>query len=643
MEKRLFKIALLLTCFLAGADCCNKAIAQCTTTISTFPYNEGFENSNGNWTVNGSLPSWEWGTPAKPTINIAGGGNKCWTTGNLTNDYYNDGEASWLQSPCFDFTTVQYPYIKMKIWWETERGYDGASLQYSVDNGSTWTNVGTAANTGSCNDSNWYNSGSVRFLGAFGSLPEGWSGSVKPTNGSCLGGNGSGGWVTAGHSLTGLGGKSGVLLRFAFGAGTQCNNYDGFAVDDISITNIPPGNGTIVYNCVNSNTVAFAVNSSTCPTDFAWNFNDPLSGTDSVSTVAGPQHTFSAPGTYNITVTAGGNGLPSFTATKQVTILSVSASITKPVACSGGATGAALVTATASPNAISYRWNTSPAQLTAAATGLAAGSYTVTVTSQNTCTASATVVLIDDPLLVTATIIQPGCLSAEGAINLTVSGGQAPYNFAWQPAVSNSDSAIALKDGFYKVAVKDSRSCVVNQQFTIARLQKPVATVAKLSDADCNGMQFGSARVFVTGGTAPYLFIWDADPAKNKDTLSALQEGDHTVQVIDSNGCTATSQVTIGISGICNEVYFPNSFSPNGDTKNDLFGPLGNVVGINNYFMRVYNRYGQQVFASNNPLIKWDGTFKGKKALAGTYVWQANFVYLGSRQRNRYGTVTIVR
>ncbi|HMK27264.1 MAG TPA: hypothetical protein VK483_14630 [Chitinophagaceae bacterium] len=81
--------------------------AQCGSGIISFPYNEGFETSDGGWVSGGAGNDWAWGSPSKPVISTAGGGTKCWIVGGLTGSSYTNAEASWLQSPCFDFTSVQ--------------------------------------------------------------------------------------------------------------------------------------------------------------------------------------------------------------------------------------------------------------------------------------------------------------------------------------------------------------------------------------------------------------------------------------------------------------------------------------------------------------------------------------------------------
>ncbi|RYY66090.1 MAG: hypothetical protein EOO13_16285, partial [Chitinophagaceae bacterium] len=71
-------------------------VAQpCTGSINSFPYNEGFETSDGNWLPGGMASDWAWGSPTKSVITGAGGGNRCWITGGLTGSSYNAGENSW--------------------------------------------------------------------------------------------------------------------------------------------------------------------------------------------------------------------------------------------------------------------------------------------------------------------------------------------------------------------------------------------------------------------------------------------------------------------------------------------------------------------------------------------------------------------
>jgi len=193
--------------------------------VSTYPYSEGFEGGNGGWNDFGSASSWALGTPANPTIVGAAGGTQAWIT-NLTGQY-NQPEQSWVQSPCFDFTSLTNPEALVDVWWESEFSWDGANVQSSIDGGQSWANVGSTTSGGT----NWYNDATINGFTANGFVPtaHGWSGATA---------TGSGGWVNAKHDLTGLGGQSSVLLRVTF-ASDGGGGDDGFAFDNFMIREKP--------------------------------------------------------------------------------------------------------------------------------------------------------------------------------------------------------------------------------------------------------------------------------------------------------------------------------------------------------------------------------------------------------------------
>lgn len=201
--------------------------------VSVFPYFENFESGNGGWVANnGANGTWALGTPAATVINApAPGGTNSWAT-NLTGNY-NNSDNSYVESPCFDFTLNCRPEIELDIWWDCEFSWDGAVLQSSIDGGVTWQNVGALGDPDF-----WYTDNSI--AGNPGGQQIGWSGNNA-------GGTGSGGWVTAKHELTGLGGLSGVILRIAYGSDGSVNSYNGVAFDNIRITETPPVDLATMY------------------------------------------------------------------------------------------------------------------------------------------------------------------------------------------------------------------------------------------------------------------------------------------------------------------------------------------------------------------------------------------------------------
>ncbi|RLD49285.1 MAG: hypothetical protein DRI94_11395, partial [Bacteroidetes bacterium] len=181
--------------------------------ISSYPYIQDFEGTQ-YWNAGGVNSSWALGTPANTTINSAASGTNAWVT-NLTGDY-SASENSYVESPCFDFSTLNNPLVQMNIWVNSENSYDGASLWYSIDDGATWQIIGAM------NDwTNWYNDNSILGLNFTGNQ-EGWTGTTQPN------------WVTAKHLLTSLAGQSSVKFRIMFGADGSLQ-YEGFAFDDFTI------------------------------------------------------------------------------------------------------------------------------------------------------------------------------------------------------------------------------------------------------------------------------------------------------------------------------------------------------------------------------------------------------------------------
>lgn len=634
---------ILLSVFLFCVS--HHSVAQCTTPISIFPYNEGFEANNGGWTSGGLGDDWAWGAPAKPVINGAATGTRCWIVGGLTGSSYNDGERSWLQSPCFDFTSLQYPHISFNVFWEMEQRFDGAGFQYSTDLGVTWTNVGAVSEPANCLNANWFNFTPITNMNGLATIRDGWSGNIQPTAGICLGGNGSGRWLNAQHTLINLAGTPNVIFRFIFGAGTTCNAYDGFAVDDIVIGNAPPNNASFTWACTNNNTIAFTNTSALCP-QLLWDFGDPASGPNNTSTLANPTHTFSSPGQYTVTLTATGPGnAPSVSPPQTINILGANTSVTG-VNCFGDVNGSATVNvipASAAP--FFYSWNTIPPQTTQTITGLGAGSYTVSVSALNSCPITATVVITEPQALGhSVNIVQPGCTVTTGSASITVTGGTSPYLYAWAPSGGNGPTASGLAPGNYTVTVTDSKGCFQNISIVIANAPVPTVSIGNKKDASCFGFKDGQATALVTGGNTPYSYSWNSSPVQNTATASNLPAGNYRVTITDNNGCIATISVQINEPppGSCGDVYFPNAFTPNGDALNPGFGAFGNITAISNYQLHIYNRYGELVFNTRDPLIKWNGLYKGK-LLSGSYVWVASFLYKGSIKREEQGSVMIIR
>lgn len=124
------------------------------------------------------------------------------------------------------------------------------------------------------------------------------------------------------------------------------------------------------------------------------------------------------------------------------------------------------------------------------------------------------------------------------------------------------------------------------------------------------------------------IFIWIPSQISGPEaTITAA--GTYVVTAIDSNGCEYTDSLTF--NDYCPTVlYVPSSFTPNGDGKNDVFIPKGN--NVYSFSMRIYNRWGNEIFFTNSFDKTWDGKISGNPVAEDVYLWK--IVYEGERENN---------
>ncbi|MFC0776460.1 SprB repeat-containing protein, partial [Terrimonas alba] len=252
-----------------------------------------------------------------------------------------------------------------------------------------------------------------------------------------------------------------------------------------------------------------------------------------------------AAGTYTVTVTDNNN----CTATTSVTITQPAAALALTsskvdVLCFGNATGSIDLTVSGGTTPYSYVW--SNGATTQDITALAAGTYSVTVTDNNNCTATASVT-IGQPaaaLALTSSKVDVLCFgNATGSIDLTVSGGTTPYTYVWSNGATTQDIT-ALAAGTYSVTVTDNNNCTATASVTIGQPAAALALTSSKVDVLCFGNATGSIDLTVSGGTTPYSYVW-SNGATTQD-ITALAAGTYSVTVTDNNNCTATASVTIG-------------------------------------------------------------------------------------------------
>ena len=257
-------------------------------------------------------------------------------------------------------------------------------------------------------------------------------------------------------------------------------------------------------------------------------------------------------GIYDLKVTDANGSLKSILGIIITQPSGITASISGQtnVLCFGDNTGTAIVTANGGSGILTYSWNTIPVQTSVTATGLTAGTYTVTITDANTCSTTKQVIITEPTFLSTTISAQTNVLcfgNNTGAATIAASGGKTPYTFSWDTSpIITSATATGLAAGTYNVTVTDANSCTKVQQVIITQ---PLATlsssISNSNNVSCFGGSNRSATVSVTNGTLPYTYSWNTTPIQTLATATGLAIGNYMVTVTDFNGCTTTSPITI--------------------------------------------------------------------------------------------------
>jgi len=269
------------------------------------------------------------------------------------------------------------------------------------------------------------------------------------------------------------------------------------------------------------------------PYSYNWSTN-PAKSTASVDSLAA--------GTYVVSVSDSANCASTVAvsiAASTAPILTVSTTNSN---CGLIGTGSAHVSVNGGTAPYHYMWNNG--DTLTSDYNLKAATYIITVTDVNGCStfAPAIVTNANGPKINTLSQVNVKCFgAATGAINVSVSGGTAPYLYLWSNGATTS-SISSLYAGPYQLTVLDADSCTSVETFTIQQPHLPVAITSSSVKADC-GVADGSASVGVTGGTAPYTYAWNngVTTATDPSVISAI----YSVIVTDGNGCIDSAHVSV--------------------------------------------------------------------------------------------------
>jgi gliding motility-associated-like protein len=365
------------------------------------------------------------------------------------------------------------------------------------------------------------------------------------------------------------------------------------------------------------------------------------------------------PGTYLIEVTDDFGSVGYFNTTIERPA-PVSLTVTgsdyngQDLSCTTSRDGVLTATASGGTGKFDYRWSetnrSGPTQ-----SGLAAGSYSVTATDANGCTADTTVSLSAPPPLrqrVLATDEDCDAPGTGGIALLETSGGTGVITTV---VTDGSGNPVRLTDleqlttGDYLVRSTDANGCNLDTTVTIGR---PLPVEARISPVDPT-VGLGDSITLTTEGRAEVRYTWRSqDTVVCADcpqlTLLPLTDAFYVLTATSAAGCTARDTIRLTVDRNRN-VYVPTAFSPNGGGTNDALTvyPGRSVRAVVEF--AVYDRWGGLVYAIPEPIegvgptTGWDGLVAEQRAPAGMYAWVARIVYLDGVEQVERGSVALIR
>ncbi len=266
---------------------------------------------------------------------------------------------------------------------------------------------------------------------------------------------------------------------------------------------------------------------------------------------------------------------------------------------------------------------------------LCAGEYTATVVDANGCQDSTQFEIMEpDPIEVLIDVTDVTCTGMnDGEVNIFPIGGTG--DISWDVLEEGID-LLNLYEGVYNITAIDSTGCVEDTAFTVAAEVDTDMIINMLSSpVTCWNEQDGTATASVVGGFQPIEYLWSDESAQTTATATGLYEDTYSVVVTDSLGCTLTRVVEVDPTIGC--FFIAEAITPNGDGYNDEW-----IVGGLEFFptskVRVFNRWGQEIFYSVGYQERWDGRYNNAPLPMADYYYVIEFA--GDRDPIT-GTVTL--
>ena len=281
---------------------------------------------------------------------------------------------------------------------------------------------------------------------------------------------------------------------------------------------------------------------------------------------------------------------------------------------------------------------------------LGAGNYSLVVTDQNNCTIADDVQMTEpNDFFVTLDFSSDTCSKgvAYGAVSVTPEFN--PYSYLWANGEISS-SINNLYAGPNSVLVSDIYNCSKLLEFNVDNLPNPFADFSIEPTNDSLFFKLGTSLSFIDQSTDSWSYIdswiWDFNDGHTDSLNIVFHEYkdigiyDVLLMVENVHGCIDTTSRRVEISNFI--IHIPNCFTPQGDNLNERFISKG--IGIKEYLLNIYSRWGELIYSTNDMEYGWDGTYQstGVQCPQGVYVYDVQIVDDFGDIHRFVGDVTLV-
>jgi gliding motility-associated-like protein len=242
---------------------------------------------------------------------------------------------------------------------------------------------------------------------------------------------------------------------------------------------------------------------------------------------------------------------------------------------------------------------------------------------------------------ITASSVNGTCGQANGTATAAATGGSGTYTYAWSNGATGS-FITGLTSGNYTVIGTDNNGCTDTTQVIVNT--SPASGVILTSNDTILGLN-ETATLQILGGDT---YNWTPSTSLSCDDCfsviaSPTVSTTYTVTGTDSVGCPYLRVINVIVDIVCNELFVPNIFSPNGvdNIENEKFCIYNNCIKTMN--LGIYNRWGELIFSTDNQTTCWDGTHKGLPVMSGVYTYRLFVEQLDGNKIEQKGNITLTR